>query len=175
MKISPVKPPILLKTLLDILFWFSLIGLILQIIFTGLYFFSDIPFNISLNEYEITEFDLPVAIGISLKILISGMFIYVIYLFRKLVRSFFKKKLFTPLQISGLNLIGKLIVFIALAEIALDFLIQILFDKKASVGIELDASFNSIWFTLAVGLFFILLSKAFTYAGHLQQENELTV
>lgn len=175
MNSSIVKPPVLLKTLLDVIFWFTLIGLILKILFTGFYFFTDIPVNLNMNNYEITQFNFVFAVGLFLKLLISAAFIYAVYVMRKVVRSFFKRKLFTPLQIGGLKIIGQLLIFTVVTEIILEIFLRMMFEKKIQVGGEFDSSFNSIWFILAIGLFFILLSKAFSYARGLQQENELTV
>lgn len=172
---STIKPPILLKTILDILFWVTLVGLIGKIFFTVFYFFSDIPSDIRINDYEVTAFSPALISGILVKIIISGIFIYIIYLLRKIVRSFFKRKLFTPLQISGLNLIGQLIIIATLSEVALDFFLKLSVESRASVGLNFNASFSSFWFTLALGLFLILLSKSFRYARRLQEENELTV
>lgn len=172
---SIVKPPVLLKTLLDIIFWLTLLSLIFRIIFTGFYFFTDIPVHLNMNNYEITDFNSAFAVGLFLKLLISAAFIYAIYIMRKVVRSFFKRKLFTPLQIGGLRLIGQLLIFTVLTEIVLEIFLRIMFETKLKVGGEFDSSFHSLWFILAIGLFFILLSKAFSYARRLQQENELTV
>ncbi|MCM4160537.1 DUF2975 domain-containing protein [Antarcticibacterium flavum] len=175
MKSSVLKPPVLLKTLLDVIFWFTLIGLIFRLLFTVFYFFTDIPVNLTIHHYQITEFNFAFAVGIFLKLLISTLFIYAVYIMRKVVRSFFKRKLFTPLQISGLKLIGQLLIFTVLFEIILEFTLPIVFEREIKAGGAFDSSFNSVWFILAIGLFFLLLSKAFSYARSLQQENDLTV
>lgn len=167
--------PILLKTILDILYWVILAGLFIKIFIIILKIFIDVPFKIKLNDYQITEFTSPLIIGIILQILISIIFIYIIYILRKVVGSFFKQKLFTPPQILGLKLIGQLIIINSLAKVVLDFILKLSIEHKAALGIHLDSSFDSLWFTLALGLFFILLSKSFSYAGKLQEENDLTV
>lgn len=113
--------------------------------------------------------------GIFVKIILSELFIYVSYILRKVVRSFFKKRLLTSIQISGLKLIGQLTIFTSIAEVILDFVINLSVEKEAQSVVIFDASFSSFWFTLALGLFFILLSRAFSYARTLQQESELIV
>lgn len=175
MKTSEIKPPILLKTILDILFFLLIItysGMILYLIFQIL---TDLPLDLTINGNEITKLSPALIVILIVKILISGIFIYIIYLLRKVVRSFFKRKLFTPLQITSLNLIGQLIVIFSLAEVLTDFFLSLALDNKARIGISVENTFDSIWFTLALGLFFILLSKSFTYAKSLQEENDLTV
>lgn len=170
-----IKPPVLLKTILDILFWILVIGLAGRILITVLFYFTDVPVDLKINDFEITEFTLPVVVGIILKIMVSAIFIYIVYVLRKVVRSFFKRKLFVPIQISGLKIIGNLIIIATITEVAIDFLLRLFLEQKTNIGIDLKPSFNSLWFTLALGLFFILLSKSFGYAKGLQEENELTV
>ena len=171
----PVKPPILLKTLLDVIFWFTLIGLIIRVAFTGLYYLEFVPIDLRVNGNEITEFNTPLAIGLFLKIAITAIFIYIIHLLRKVVRSFNKRKLFTSLQISGLRLIGQLILVATLGEMAVNVFLKLKFQETNRAGDEIIDSFHSLWFLLAIGLFFILLSRSFNYASRLQQENDLTV
>lgn len=174
MKPSEIKPPILLKTILDILFFLLIVtysGMIIYLIFQTL---TDLPLDLSINGNEITELSPAIIFILIIKILISAIFIYIIFLMRKVIRSFFKRKLFTPLQITSLNLIGQLIIIFSLTEVLTDFFLGLILNKaRISVGIE--NSFDSIWFTLALGLFFILLSKSFRYAKGLQEENDLTV
>lgn len=172
-----IQPPIILKTILDVFFWITLLGLIFQVLFTGFFFLTDndILFPVTINNVTVEEISFPVGIGIFFQMIISAFFIYIIYLLRKVVRSFFKGKLFTPIQIVGLKSIGQLIIFTALAEVALDFFLRLVLEQRASVGLEFETSYNSLWFALALGLFFILLSKSFRYAKVLQEENELTV
>lgn len=175
MKTSDIKPPILLKTILDILFLlliFAYSGMILYLIFQTL---TDLPLDLTINGNEITEFSPSIIFILTIKILISAIFIYIIFLLRKVVRSFFKRKLFTPLQITSLNLIGQLTIIFSLAEVLIDFFLSLALDNRARIGISVENSFDSIWFTLALGLFFILLSKSFRYAKSLQEENDLTV
>lgn len=172
-----IQPPVLLKTILDISYILLIISILssLVLFILTLIFSEKIPFAVKVNQYEIEKFSAGIIFGMSLKFIISGIFIYIIYLLRRVVRSFFKRKLFTALQISGLKLIGQLLIAGSLAEMALDFVMKLTIENTAEVGINIDGSFDSLWFTLAMGLFFILLSKSFSYAGKLQDENELTV
>lgn len=150
-----IQPPILLKTILDILYILLIISIISSLILfiLSVIFVEKIPFSVKINEYEIEEFSTGIIFGISLEFIISGIFIYIIYILRKVVRSFFKQKLFTTLQISGLKLIGQLIIIARLAETVLTFVMKLILENKAAVGINIDSSFDSLWFTLALGLF----------------------
>lgn len=170
---SEIKPPIILKTLLDILFWVLIFIFISAIPLTIIAYLNGDPINV--KDYEIEKFTFWIGTGLVLSIINSGIFIYIVYLLRKVVRSFFKRKLFTPLQIAGLNLIGKLIIFTSISEIVINMLLAFSIQGKARVGISFENSFDSLWFTLALGLFFILLSQSFRHAKNLQEENDLTV
>lgn len=171
--VESIKPPIILKTILDILFWVLIISYFFGLPVTVIALFQNLP--VVINNYTVEEFSAGIIAGIVLSFINSAIFIYIVYLFRKVVRNFFKRKLFTPIQISGLKLIGQLIIFTSLAEMAIDFLMLLFIQNRARVGVTIESSFDSLWFTLALGLFFILLSKSFKYAGKLQEESDLTV
>lgn len=173
MKTSAIKPPILLKTILDILFWVLIFIFVSSIPFSILPFFTDIPLEV--NNYKIEKITFWIFLAIFLSFLNSALFIYIVFLLRKVVRNFFKRKLFTPIQIAGLKLIGQLVIFTSLLEIAINFMLSLNVKGRAKFGISVESSYDSLWFTLALGLFFILLSQSFSYAKILQEENDLTV
>lgn len=171
-----MKQPILLKTILDIAFimlvfgFLSGLGLAIYYIFAG-----DVSLPLTINEMEINKITPAVKVLLVTEFLISALFLYTIYLLRKLVRDFFRNKLFTRLQISLLNLIGQLIILITLAQVATNFIGGIFVEDEVSIGIKLSSDFGSFWFALAIGLFFIYLSRLFEQARKLKEENELTV
>ena len=171
-----MKPPILLKTILDICFYFFAVSIISASFFliSGIYYgISLIPLYI--NGKEITDFT-NITVGLLIfQFLIALLILYTIYLLRKLIRNFFKGKLFTTFQITSLNLIGQLIIVAILAQAVLEFIGRLFLQKKASLGIEFDLEYGSFWFVLSIGLFFIFLSKVFQNAKDIKDENELTV
>lgn len=171
-----MKPPILLKTILDIAFYLfalSIIGAFFFLI-AGIYNGSTlIPLYI--NGKEITNFTSFTIVLLIFQFLVAVLILYTIYLLRKLIRNFFKGKLFTTFQIASLKLIGQLIIVAILAQALLEFIGRIYLQKKASIGIEFDLEYGSSWFVLSLGLFFIFLSKVFQNAKDLKEENELTV
>ncbi len=103
------------------------------------------------------------------------MIIYTIYLLRQLIRNFFKGILYTRYQIATLNLIGQLILLTTIASLVIELISDILLDETARMNMHIDFSFGSFWFILAIGLFFIYLSKIFKNAKNLKEDNELTV
>lgn len=171
-----MKPPILLKTILDIAFYFFAISIVGAMFFliAGIYNGTTlIPLYI--NGKEVTDFtSFTVGLLIS-QFLIAVLILYTIYLLRKLIRNFFTGKLFTKFQIASLKLIGKLIIVAILAQALLEFIGRLYLQKKASLGIEFDLEYGSFWFVLSIGLFFIFLSKVLQNAKKLKEENELTV
>lgn len=171
--VESIKPPVILKTILDILFWVLIFKYIFGVPVMLIAIFQEIP--VEINNYTVEEVSAGIIAAIILSFLNSAIFIYIVYLFRKVVRSFYNRKLFTSAQISGFKLIGQLIIITSLAELAINFLALLFIENKARVGVTIESSFDSLWFTLALGLFFILLSKSFIYAGKLQEESDLTV
>jgi flagellar biogenesis protein FliO len=130
---------------------------------------------INIKGTQITNFDTPSTILISVQMIIAGLFIYTIYILRKLVRDFFRGKLFTRFQIASLKIIGQLIILITILQGIVNFAAPLIIKGEGRIGIEIGFSFGSFWFILAIGLFFIFLSKAFENAKELKEENELTV
>ena len=171
-----MKPPILLKTILDICFFLLLLTFISASIISIITFsVGDDLYPIVVNDQVISELTLMAVLLIIAELLIGGLLVYTVYILRKLIRNFFKGKLFTRYEIASLNLIGRLIIVITLAQGLMDFLGKIFVESKLRLGIEIDLSFNSYWFVLAIGLFFIYLAGIFENARLLKEENELTV
>ena len=171
-----MKPSILLKTILDICFilllltFFSACGLFVMMILMEDHF---IP--IELNNQIISDLTPTALCLVIAELLIGGLLVYTVYVLRKLVRNFFKGKIFTRYQIASLNVIGQLIVVITVAQGLVDFLGNFLLEAELQLAIEMDLSFISFWFVLAIGLFFIYLSKIFEKAKLLKEENEFTI
>lgn len=171
-----MKQPILLKTILDICFillvltFFSAVVIFLITLIQG-----DDFIPIEMNGNLLEELSPTVILLLSIELVSGALILYTVYILRKLVRDFFKGKLFTTFQIATLNLIGQFIILITLLQGLISFLGNILLESKVRVGINMDLSFGSFWFILAIGLFFIYLSKIFKNAKALKEENELTV
>ena len=170
-----MKPPLLLKNVLD--FCFICLAFIYGIsIIAGLVLIVTNPdYPIEINDRAFEQLTPSVTAFLLGSLLTSGIFVYVVFLLRKLVRSFFKNKLFTRLQISLFNLIGQLIVLNSVAELVLDFLANLFLDDRLKVEIAFETSYDSFFFKLAVGLFFMYLARLFANAKQLREESELTV
>lgn len=171
-----MKQPILLKTILDICFIFLAFTFIASLIATILGFYTDeFSINIEIAGNSTINPSFTTISLLILKVVVSGLILFTIYLLRQLVRNFFKGKLFNNYQIDALNLIGQLIILSTLLGTITDFLSNLLITDSARLGLYFEFSFGSFWFVLALGLFFIYLSKIFDNARKMKEENELTV
>ena len=163
----------LLKTLTTLLLIASGIAL-----FFGLPFIlmvavmpGSIPFKInglSADAANIETILLMLALVIGL-----GFFTYALYLFKKVLELFEKKKIFHDDVIKNLDQIGKAIIigyFIMAVPYALYIMIvQDVVDFSVHIG------FNESILTVGLGLFFMVLSEVFLMAKNIKEENDLTV
>ncbi|WPY98480.1 DUF2975 domain-containing protein [Christiangramia sp. OXR-203] len=171
-----MKPPILLKTILDICFFILLISLIasMGIILSHLFLTSE-GMPIYLNDHIIGEITMPKIILLILAIFQAGIFLFSVYTLRKVVHNFFKKRLFTSIQITGLNLAGRLIVLASILDAIVSFSSNLILESNLKLRFGIESTFGSFWLQLAMGLFLILLSKSFEKAKSFKEENKLTV
>ena len=169
-----MKPPLILKTILDIVFFFGILGLFAPFLIL-LFSLTENPIPIEINGRTVSDFTYLTIGLIAVNYLISIFSVYIIYLIRKLVRSFFKNKFFTKQQISLLNITGKLIIICSVAQIFINFFSTVILEGKARVGISVGVTFDNFLFVIAIGLFFIYLAKLFDNARIAKEENELTV
>lgn len=101
-----------------------------------------------------------------------GFFTYALYLFKKVLALFEKKKIFHDDVIKNLNQIGKAII-IGYFIVTVAYIFHQLLTAK-----PLELSTNGITETLlalGLGLFFMVLSEVFLIAKGLKEENDLTV
>ena len=171
-----MRPPILLKTILDICFIFSAFSLVVFLISLIITFSTgtDLSFvSIEKPPENINNFALWGLILI--EVIKTCAFVYGLYVLRKLFRSFFGNKLYTKLQIASLNLSGRLICLSVILGAVSEFLKAMIMDSRISLNLGIELSFSSFWIILAFGIFLIFLSKVFANARQLKQENELTI
>lgn len=171
-----MRPPIILKTILDILFLFVIFGTVIFIIFIGIFIWNSegsIPLRVNDNLLTALNAEAYTVLGF---VLVSRiLFIYTVYKFKYLVRLFFKGKLLSVEQVRLVKVIGRLIVAVALLNTVPGFIYKTFFEpspRRVDYGL---ASVDSFWFIIAIGLFFMFLSKIFENARIMKEENELTV
>ncbi|MDI1254929.1 MAG: DUF2975 domain-containing protein [Flavobacterium sp.] len=165
----------ILKTLIDIAFFFMLLGALAIFIFVPIYLCgSEGGLPIIINGQSITAFDIYTKILIALAAIGALLFIYAIYLLRKTLAFFVKRDVFNSKVVHYLDLIGKfLIVSTLLTNIPL--LIYNIFSRQ-HLSIQFNGGgFDSLSLSVSLGLFFMVLSEVFKIAKNLKEENELTV
>ncbi|MFC6857895.1 DUF2975 domain-containing protein [Zunongwangia atlantica] len=170
-----MRPPILLKTILDICFIFSAFSLVVFLISLIITFSTGTDLFVSIEKppEDLNNFALWGLILI--EVIKTFAFVYGLYVLRKLIRSFFGNKLYTKLQIASLNLSGRLICLSVILGAVSEFFKKMIVDSRIELNFGLEFSFSSFWIILAFGIFLIFLSKVFTNARQLKQENELTI
>lgn len=167
-----MKPPRLLKIIIDIAYIFLIIklflgaGILIYILFGGRV--SDT----SLEEYGSRSAFLIIGV---IELAVYGFFIYAVYILRLLIKNFSIGKLYTKYQIAGLKLVGQLIISVAVLRAIVNFIVDIVSQNKLGVSIDFKNGFGSFWLVIAIGLFFIYLSKIFAHARKIKRENDLTV
>lgn len=165
----------ILKTLIDFFFIILILSSLGIIIFFSITLFEaesfELPFTIYNRTY--TMGDTREMIVVAFAIISYGLFVYTIYMFKRIVRLFIQTKIFHEYVILSFNRIGICFMLIC-ATVHLPRLII----KPGPGNIHFDlmgSLFNSFWFLLIIGLFFMVLSSIFKIAKHAREENELTV
>ena len=123
----------------------------------------ELLFPITSNTTAVVQFlySMLLYLGISL----------IVWLLLKIVASFQNNKFFTNYQIAGFNLLGKLIIWLSIIDSFGSFFMRIIFRSR----LELKLEISTFWLFIAIGAFFIVLSKIFEKAYHLKNENDLTI
>lgn len=164
-----------LKAILDFFWFFSLVSAIAILIFSTFYLFdSDIDIPIKIQGKQITVNDLPSKLIIFANIITGILFLFSIYLLRKIVGHFQKREIFNLDVIKYFNLIGKLIIISSLITKSTTLLYTLL--KHDNISLSLDfGSYDSFLISISLGLFFMVISEIFKIAKNMKEENELTI
>ena len=125
---------------------------------------------IKLNGVEINVIDQQTKILLVFIVLAALLMIYGLYLFRKILLSFQKLKIFDLEVIKNFNKIGILILIASLLSGIPAFIVKLL-QREASIEIGL----NPFVLLFCLGLFFMVLSEVFMIAKIQKEENDLTV
>jgi len=165
----------ILKALLDLFWFFSLISAIGILIFIPLFLTGnagDIP--VKIKGQEIVNDDLFSKIIIIVNILSGLLFVYSVYLLRKIVSYFQKRDIFNADVIGYFGLIGKLIIASALISNIALFIFNAV--KRNHLGLSLDfGGYDSFILSICLGLFFMVIGEVFKIAKNMKEENELTI
>lgn len=161
-----------LKTIVDFICIMNYIAIPLLTLGVGFLMIShepiDIPINI--NGIEVNVIDLKTKIMLIFMMLSALILVYCIFLFRRILLSFQKAKIFEIEVIKNFYTIGFLLIIAALASGIPAFFIKIV-NKK----VNLEIGINPFIVLFSLGLFFMVLSEVFTIAKKQKEENELTI
>ncbi|MDO4229408.1 MAG: DUF2975 domain-containing protein [Capnocytophaga sp.] len=154
-----------LKTILDILFIFTIFGLLN---FPILFFFEA---EVVIENTEINIKTLNGKIVLGCFFVAYAIFTYVIYLFRRTAYLLLRRRIFDEKIIQNLYRIGvSLIVMAIFTKLPIIFYVTI-----SKTFYSLNITNYPFLFNIAVGLFFMIMSKVMLIAKNMKEENELTV
>jgi hypothetical protein len=165
----------ILKTILDFFWFFTFIGAIGVVVFLPFYLFeSEFDIPIKIKGQEIATNDLFSKIIVFINVVGGFLFLYSIYLLRKVVGLFQKREIFNDQVIHLFNRIGQLVIASSLISNLSLFIYK--FVKKDTAGLTLDlGSYDSFLISISLGLFFMVISVVFKIATKMKEENELTI
>lgn len=167
----------LLKSLIDILFFFAVIGIIfgLPMILMIAIMPEQVPFDftVSVNDEIVTD-TTSWEIVLSMIIMYTGYAfqVYAIYLFRKTLILFRKRIIFDTAVIRNFDQMGRAIL-IGYALILVPVIYFAL--TNSPIRIEMEFMIHDSLLIPGLGLFFIVLSEVFLMAKGIKEDNDLTV
>ena len=165
----------LLKTLVDLFWFFAVLGSVALIVFVPLFLFDDelVDIPMKINGERLTVMNFTSKLILAGYVVAYGFFIYGIFLFRKVLNHFSKREIFHENVIVLFDKIGKLF----LAATIMSFIVYVSYQSyvknKVSFGIEVGA--DSFLLAASLGLFFMVLSEVFAIGKNIKEENELTI
>jgi uncharacterized integral membrane protein len=165
----------ILKAILDFTWFFSSIASIGLLIFLPFYLFSsDMDLPVTINGQEIVPNNLLSKLMIFATVISGLLFLFTIYLLRKVVGYFQKREVFNPHVIKHFNLIGKLIIVSSLISNSSLFIFNIINQHYITLSLGFG-SYDSFLISISLGLFFMVISEIFKIAKNMKEENELTI
>jgi len=165
----------ILKAILDFFWFFTVIAAIGVVIFLPFYSFGtigDIP--IKIKGQEITTNTLFSKIVVFVNVLSGFLFLYSIYLLRKVVGLFQKKEIFNGQVVHLFKLIGQSIIASSLISNISLFIYRFVENEHGDLSLDLG-SYDSFLISISLGLFFMVISVIFKIATKMKEENELTI
>lgn len=163
----------LLKTIVSIFFVICMVGLAfgLPFIITLAVFPEKVPFKIdnhAVTDVHAEEILLMLALYIS-----CAFYVYSLYLFKKTLVLFEKRKVFSFDVVKLLDQTGRAIIVGCVIGYVSSFMYGTL--VQGTFEVDISVGFGSTLFILGLGLFFIVLGDVFGMAKQLKEENDLTV
>jgi len=159
---------------LDIFFVFGILSVAFALIFVPMAIFSDDSMDLRVNGHEILVDNWGARSLLIFWMIGTVLFVKAIQFLRRNVRSFVKREIFTDEVIRNFNLVGICLLVSTLVIGVPSFVYRMIYQSK--VGLELEVgSFDSGILSIALALFFMVLSEVFKIAKNLKEENDLTL
>lgn len=163
----------ILKSLIDIFFVFSIIGGVALLITVPMLMFSGEAFPVNIKGREVLV-DNAMAKLLILAVMVSSfIFLYAIYLLRQTIGCFIKHEIFSAKVILNLKKIGICLIASSLLASVTLFFYNMLHHQH--IGFSIDSGSDSLFLSLVLGLFFMVLSEVFKIANRIKEENDLTL
>ena len=165
----------ILKTIVDLLWIFSMpvvliiIGVSLITFFIDLSDLSDL--SITINTLDFNPNSTLSKILFVISSLNYLLLIVALYFFRKVLTNFVRIRVFEEVVISSFKKIGNLLTFSGFISLIISIIGKIYFEQKVS----LEFGLNQHLVLICLGLFFLVLSEIFKIAKNAKQENDLTI
>ena len=165
----------ILKTILDFFCWSALLFLAGLILFLPFYLLEAKPdIDIEIRGQKILNHNTFTKTIVTINVISSLVFLYSIYLLRKVIVLFQKREIFNDEVVRLLNLIGKLIVASSIISSFSIYFYNMI--ERNHLGISLDfGSYYSFLISVSLGLFFMVISEVFKIAKTMKEENDLMI
>lgn len=162
----------ILKAIVDFVWIMSWIILPIIIIVSIAMVYTDLPVTTTfkINESELNPSSTYDKIALPIGIVYLGLFIYILFFFRKLLTNFRNLLIFDSANEELLDKIGNLIILNAIIYVIINFIIQVI-NGNLSIGI----GYGPFLSLLGLGLFFKVLAEVFKMGRTYKEENDLMI
>lgn len=162
----------ILKTLVDLIWIFSMPIVLIIICFSFAVFFIDLSdLDIKLNTIHFNQNNVYSKILFVISALNYLLIIAALYFFRGILTKFTRIKIFENSVITSFKKIGNLLLISGGLSIIVSIISQVYLEQK----IALELGLNQHLIIICMGLFFLVLSEIFKIAKNTKQENDLTI
>jgi hypothetical protein len=162
----------ILKTIVDLLWIFSMPVALLIIGFSIAIFFIDLgALNIEMNSVNFKNNDVLSKVLFFISSINYLLIIAALYFFRKVLNDFIRVKIFKETVIKSFQKTGNLLIISGFISLLISILSKIYFEQK----VTLEFGLNQHLVIICLGLFFLVLSEIFKIAKNQKQENDLTI
>ncbi len=164
----------ILKTCLDLFFFFGVLSFAGALVLVPIFVFNSDSIEMKVNGQELLVDNWGARTLLLLWLVAAGLFVKAIQYLRRNVKSFVKREIFTDEVIRNFNKVGICLLGSTLLFGVPSFIYRALIHQKVGLDLEIG-SFDSGILSVALALFFMVLSEVFKIAKNLKEENDLTL